>query len=71
MRENNELGLKVNYETDHDLALALEMLLSLAFIEKIGNYYDMIVQRIQNLCERISLVLDKMYFCSVVSLLRL
>ena len=34
MRKINELGLKVTYETNHDLALALKMLPSLAFEKK-------------------------------------
>ena len=53
MRKNNELSLKVTYETNHDLALALKMLPSLAFeTKKIGDSYDMIVQEIQNVCDR-------------------
>ena len=53
MRKINELGLKVTYETNHDLALAVKLLPSLAFEkkEKIGDSYDMIVQEIQNVCD--------------------
>ena len=46
MREINELGPKVTYETNHNLALALKIVPSLAFEKKIGNFYDMIVQEI-------------------------
>ena len=62
MRKINELGLKVTYETNHDLALALKMLPSLAFEkkkEKSGDSYDMIVQEIQNVCNRKCLVAEK------------
>ena len=53
MRKINELGLKVTDETNHDLALAVKMLPSLAFEkEKIGDFYDMIVQEIQNVCDK-------------------
>ena len=54
MKKINEWGLKVTYETNHDLALALKILPSPAFEkkEKIGDSYDMIVQEIQNVCDR-------------------
>ena len=44
----------MTYETNPELALALKMLPSLAFEkkEKIGDSYDMIVQEIQNVCDR-------------------
>ena len=37
MKKINELGLKVTYETNHELALALKMLPSLAFEKKRKN----------------------------------
>ena len=46
MRKINELGPKVTYETNHNLALALKIVPSLGFEKKIGNFYDMVVQEI-------------------------
>ena len=39
---------------NHEVALALKMLPSLAFekTEKIGDFYDMIVRKIQNVLDR-------------------
>ena len=44
----------MTYETNHDLALALKKLPTLAIekTEKIGDSYDIIVQEIQNVCEQ-------------------
>ena len=54
MRKIGELGLKKDYETNHEFALALKMLPALAFEkeEKIGNSYDKIVEEIQIVCDR-------------------
>ena len=51
MRKNNELDLKVTYETNHDLALASKMLpsLEIKIKEKIGDSYG---SEIQNVCDR-------------------
>ena len=53
LRKTAALGLKKEYEADHELTLALEMLPSLAFEkENIGNSYDKIVEEIQIVCDR-------------------
>ena len=54
MRKIAELGLKKDYETNHEFALALKMLPALAFEkeEEIGNSYDKIVEEIQIVCNR-------------------
>ena len=54
MRKIAELGLKKDYETNHEFALALKMLPALAFEtkEQIGNSYDKIVEEIQIVCNR-------------------
>ena len=61
MRKINELVLKVTYETNHDTALASKMLTSLAFEkkEKIGDSYAMILQEIQNVCDKNCLESEK------------
>ena len=47
-----ELGLKKDYETNHEFTLALKMLTALAFEkEEIGNSYDKIVEEIQLVCD--------------------
>ena len=53
MRKIAELGLKKDYETNHEFALALKMLPALAFEkeEGIGNSYDKIVEEIQIVCD--------------------
>ena len=52
MRKIAELGLKKDYETNHEFALALKMLPALASEkeEKIGKTYDKIVKEIQLVC---------------------
>ena len=52
MRKINELGLKVTFEINHDLALALKMLHLLAVEKKIGDSYDMVGQETQSVCDR-------------------
>ena len=54
MRKIAEFGLKNDYETNHEFALALKMLPALAFEkeEEIGNSYDKIVEGIQIVCNR-------------------
>ena len=53
MRKIAELGLKKDYETNHELALALKMLLETAFEkEEIGKSYKKIVEEIQIVCDR-------------------
>ena len=44
----------MTYETNHEVAVALKMLPPLAFEkkEKIGNSFGMILQKIQNVCDR-------------------
>ena len=54
MRKIAELGLKTDYETNHEFALALKLLLALFFEkeEDIGNSYDKTVEEIQIVCDR-------------------
>ena len=54
MRKIAELGFKEEYETNHELALALKILPSLAFEKKeeIRNSYDKISEEIQVKCDR-------------------
>ena len=54
MRKIGELGLKKDYETNHEFALALKLLPALAFEkeEEIRNSYDKIVEEIQIVCDR-------------------
>ena len=55
MRKILELGLKKDYERNHEFALALKMLAALAFEkeEEIGILYDKIVEEIQIVCDQI------------------
>ena len=54
MKKIAELGLKNDYERNHEFALALKMLPALASEkeEEIGNSYDKIVEEIQFVCDR-------------------
>ena len=45
IKKINELGLKVNFDTNNDSALTIKMLPFLAF-ERIGEFYDIIFQKI-------------------------
>ena len=55
MRKILELGLKKDYERNHEFALALKMLPALAFEkeEEIGILYDKIVEEFQIVCDQI------------------
>ena len=54
MRKIAELGLKKDYETNHEFAFALKMLPALAFKkeEEIENSYDKIVEEVQIVGDR-------------------
>ena len=52
MRKIAELGLKKDYKTNHEFALALKMLPALAIEKEIGNSYDKLVEEIQIVCDR-------------------
>ena len=70
-KKNIELGLTVTYETNHDLAFALNMLPFHAFErrKKIGKSYVMNVQKNQKICHKNCLEPEKLTACVPTSAL--